>query len=137
MPIEFVPLHPLFAAEARGVDLAALRDPQSLAAIRDAMDRFAVLVFRDQRLDDRSQVAFAERLDGRLHSKTGISALGANRFGNEALTDVSNVDENGELLPADDRRRHYRQGQVLQCSHRPAGYHRHTRPGGPSVGRCR
>lgn len=107
MPIEFVPLHPLFAAEARGVDLAALRDPGALAEIRAAMHRFAVLVFRDQRLDDRSQVEFAGRLDGQLHSKTGISALAANRFGNEALTDVSNVDENGQVLPPDDRRRHY------------------------------
>ena len=107
MPIEFAPLHPLFAAEARGVDLAALRDPGALAEIRAAMHRFAVLVFRDQRLDDRSQVEFAGRLDGQLHSKTGISALAANRFGNEALTDVSNVDENGQVLPPDDRRRHY------------------------------
>jgi alpha-ketoglutarate-dependent 2,4-dichlorophenoxyacetate dioxygenase len=107
MPIEFVSLHPLFAAEARGVDLAELRDPAALAEIRAAMHRFAVLVFRDQRLDDRSQVAFAERFDGHLHSKTGISALAANRFGNEALTDVSNVDENGEVLPPGDRRRHY------------------------------
>jgi alpha-ketoglutarate-dependent 2,4-dichlorophenoxyacetate dioxygenase len=71
------------------------------------MDRYAVLVFRGQRLDDRSQLEFAERFDGCLHAKTGAAALGANRFGNEALTDISNIDEHGELLPPDDRRRHY------------------------------
>lgn len=107
MAIDVLPLHPLFAAEIRGVDLAAAADRELLARIRDAMDRHAVLVFRDQRLDDGAQLGFAERLDGRLHAKTGISALAANRFGNEALTDVSNVDENGQVLPPDDRRRHY------------------------------
>lgn len=107
MAIDVLPLHPLFAAEMRGVDLAAATDPDLLARIREGMDRHAVLVFRDQRLDDRAQLDFAERLDGRLHAKTGISVLAANRFGNEALTDVSNVDADGHLLPADDRRRQY------------------------------
>ncbi len=107
MPVEFRPLHPLFAAEAVGVDLAGLHDPATLAELRAAMHRFAVLVFRGQSLDDGSQLAFARRFDGHLHAKTGISALAANRFGNEALTDVSNVDENGDVLPPGDRRRHY------------------------------
>lgn len=107
MSLSFTPLHPQFAAEASPVDLATLTDRDVLARIRAAMDRHAVLVFRDQRLDDASQLAFAERFDGPLHAKTGASALGANRFGNEALTDISNVDEHGALLAADDRRRHY------------------------------
>ena len=107
MAIDVLPLHPLFAAEMRGVDLASTTDREVLARIRASMDRHAVLVFRDQGLDDRAQLAFAERLDGQLHAKTGISALAANRVGNEALTDVSNVDADGQLLPADDRRRQY------------------------------
>ena len=107
MPLEFRPLHPLFAAEAGPVDLASLRAPEAFEEIRQGMHRYAVLVFRGQSLDDRTQVEFAERLDGCLHAKTGASALGANRFGNEALTDISNVDEQGELLAGDDRRRHY------------------------------
>lgn len=107
MSLSFRSLHPLFAAEAGPVDLATLSDPGTLEEIRNGMHRHAVLVFRDQRLDDASQLAFAERFDGRLHAKTGASALGANRFGNEALTDISNVDEQGQLLAADDRRRHY------------------------------
>ncbi len=107
MNLSFRPLHPSFVAEAGPVDLAHLEDRETLAEIRDGMHRYAVLVFRGQKLDDASQLAFAERLDGRLHAKTGSSALGANRFGNEALTDISNVDEHGRLLTADDRRRHY------------------------------
>jgi len=107
MSLSFRPLHPSFVAEAGPIGLARLEDRETLAEIRDGMHRYAVLVFRGQKLDDASQLAFAERLDGRLHAKTGSAALGANRFGNEALTDISNVDESGRLLAADDRRRHY------------------------------
>ncbi|MGE3775036.1 MAG: TauD/TfdA dioxygenase family protein [Gammaproteobacteria bacterium] len=107
MSPSFRPLHPLFAAEAGPVDLATLSDAAGLQAIREGMHRYGVLVFRGQRLDDAGQLAFAGRFDGALHAKTGSAALSANRFGNEALTDISNVDERGELLAADDRRRHY------------------------------
>lgn len=107
MSVTFTPLHPVFAAEAAGIDLASAEDPAQLEAIRDGMDQYAVLVFREQRFDDESQLAFARRFDGRLHSKTGVAALGPNRFGNEALTDVSNVDRDGGILPADDRLRQY------------------------------
>jgi len=71
------------------------------------MDQYAVLVFRDQRLNDESQLAFAQSFDGALHSKTGISALQKNRFGNEALTDISNVSDTGEIMEQEDRRRAY------------------------------
>ena len=107
MALRFRSLHPLFVAEAEPIDLATVDAPAVLDAIREGMHRHAVLVFRDQRLDDAAQLAFAQRFDGSLHAKTGASALGANRFGNEALTDISNVDERGDLLPPDDRRRHY------------------------------
>ncbi|HET6197445.1 MAG TPA: TauD/TfdA family dioxygenase, partial [Acetobacteraceae bacterium] len=99
------PLQERFAAEVTGVDLRTLHDPSELEAVREAMDRFAVLVFRAQQLSDAEQLAFAERFDGKLHTKTGSAVLGRNRFGNEALTDISNVDENGEVMPAGDRRR--------------------------------
>jgi alpha-ketoglutarate-dependent 2,4-dichlorophenoxyacetate dioxygenase len=107
------PLQERFAAEVTGADLRTLHDPSELEAIREAMDRFAVLVFRAQPLNDAEQLAFAERFDGRLHTKTGSAVLGRNRFGNEALTDISNVDENGELMRAGDRRRMYGLGNRL------------------------
>jgi alpha-ketoglutarate-dependent 2,4-dichlorophenoxyacetate dioxygenase len=71
------------------------------------MHQYAVLVFRDQLFSDQTQLEFAERLDGALHAKTGSSAMGGNRFGNEALADISNLDEHGALLPSGDRRRQY------------------------------
>src|SRR5262249_61184315 len=84
------PLQERFAAEVTGVDLRTLHDPSELEAIREAMDRFAVLVFRAQALGDAEQLAFAERFDGKLHTKTGSAVLGGDPVGNEALTDISN-----------------------------------------------
>jgi alpha-ketoglutarate-dependent 2,4-dichlorophenoxyacetate dioxygenase len=109
----FQPLHPLFAAETKGIDLRSVEDPASLEAIRAGMDRHAVLVFRDQRFADAEQLAFARRFDGELHAKTGASVIGRNRLGDEALTDISNVGEDGELLEAGDRRRAYALGNRL------------------------
>jgi len=107
-------LHPLFAAEVTTpLALAEVHDADTLGAIRDAMDRYAVLVFRDQRLDDAAQMAFAQRLDGELHAKTGSAAMGPSRLGTEAVADISNVDEAGRLLGADDRRRMYALGNRL------------------------
>ena len=95
------------------VDLRNVDDAETLERIRAGMDEYAVLVFRDQPFTDAEQLAFAQRLDGELHAKTGISALQKNRFGNEALTDISNVDENGEIMERDDRRRTYSLGNRL------------------------
>jgi alpha-ketoglutarate-dependent 2,4-dichlorophenoxyacetate dioxygenase len=113
MALTFRKLHPHFAGEVSPVDLRRVHDPETLAAIRGGMDEYAVLVFRDQPFTDAEQLAFAERLDGVLHTKPGISALQKNRLGNEALGDISNLDENGEIMKSDNRRRMYGLGNRL------------------------
>ncbi|MGE0679598.1 MAG: TauD/TfdA dioxygenase family protein [Candidatus Binatia bacterium] len=113
MSLTFRQLHPHFVAEVSPVDLRQVQDRGTLAEIRAGMDAYAVLVFRDQPFTDDEQLAFAQRFDGQLHAKTGISALQKNRLGNEALGDISNLDENGEILRSDDRRRMYGLGNRL------------------------
>ncbi len=113
MALTFRKLHQHFVAEVSPVDLRQVRDPETLAQIRAGMDEYAVLIFRDQPFADDEQLAFAQRLAGQLHTKTGASALGKSRLGNEALSDISNVDENGEILKSDDRRRMYGLGNRL------------------------
>jgi alpha-ketoglutarate-dependent 2,4-dichlorophenoxyacetate dioxygenase len=113
MALSFRALHPLFAAEADGIDLRSAEDRALLEEIRAGMDRYAVLVFRGQRFGDAEQLAFARRFDGELHAKTGASVIGRSRLGDEALTDISNVDEHGELLKSGDRRRAYALGNRL------------------------
>src|ERR1700733_10051486 len=77
------------------------------------MDRHGVIVFHDQPFTDEDQLAFARRFDGELHMKTGASAVHKSRLGNEALSDISNLDENGEIMASDDRRRQYVLGNRL------------------------
>jgi alpha-ketoglutarate-dependent 2,4-dichlorophenoxyacetate dioxygenase len=111
--LTFRKLHPCFVAEVSPVDLRRVHDPETLGQIRAGMDEYAVLVFRDQPFADDEQLAFAQRLDGELHTKLGISALQKNRLGNEALGDISNLDESGEIMRSDNRRRMYGLGNRL------------------------
>jgi alpha-ketoglutarate-dependent 2,4-dichlorophenoxyacetate dioxygenase len=113
MALTFRKLHPLFVGEASPIDLRKVDDAETLARIRAGMDEYAVLVFRDQPLTDEEHLAFAQRLDGALHTKLGSAAIQKNRFGNEALGDISNVGLDGEILPAGDRRRAYSLGNRL------------------------
>ena len=111
--VAFRRLHPGFFGEASPIALRETFDEGTLAAIRAGMDEHAVLVFHDQAFTDAEQIAFAQRLDGKLHAKTGARVVAKNRFGNEALTDISNVGADGKLLQADDRRREYSLGNRL------------------------
>jgi alpha-ketoglutarate-dependent 2,4-dichlorophenoxyacetate dioxygenase len=111
--VTFRQLHPTFMAEVGPIDLRSVHDAATLAELRAGMDRYGVLVFHDQQFTDADQLAWAQRFDGELHTKTGSSVLGKNRFGNEALSDISNLDENGDILDSADRRRMYSLGNRL------------------------
>jgi len=113
MPLTFRKLHAVFVGEASPIELRAAHDEETLATIRDGMDEFAVLVFRDQSFTDAEHLAFAQRQDGRLHEGTGSRVITKNRLGNEALADISNLAKNGEIMQADDRRRQYGLGNRL------------------------
>jgi alpha-ketoglutarate-dependent 2,4-dichlorophenoxyacetate dioxygenase len=111
--LSFRKLHPHFVAEVSPIDLRRVHDAATLAEIRAGMDEYAVLVFHDQPLTDEEQLAFAQRFDGELHTRTGAAALGKSRLGNEALSDISNLDESGDVMKSGDRRRMYGLGNRL------------------------
>ena len=48
MALDLAPLHPRFVAESGPIALRGVDDTAVLDAIRDAMDAYAVVVFRDQ-----------------------------------------------------------------------------------------
>lgn len=100
MALRFRRLHPLFAAEASGVDLRRPLDAATVKAIDDAMDEYAVLVFRDQPLSQGEQVAFAKQfgpLDAGLRKATGAGT----RFEYDELIDISNLALDGGLAGRD------------------------------------
>lgn len=104
MSVSIRQIHPHFVGEVSQVNLRTA-DEEALQDIRNGMDKYGMLVFHDQPMTNEEQLAFSQRLDGELHTKTSLSVLEKNRFGTNALTDISNVNEKGQVLKADDRRR--------------------------------
>ena len=104
MSLQLEPLHPLFAAEAGGIDLTKPVDAGTVRAIDEAMDKYGVLVFRGQPLTEDQQIAFAGSF-GTLDA--GLKKLypGApSRFRHEETIDISNVRPDGGLHAASDRK---------------------------------
>ncbi|TCZ66193.1 TauD/TfdA dioxygenase family protein [Roseicella aquatilis] len=112
MPLTLTPLHPLFVAEVQGIDLRTTPGPELCAEIDRAMDRHAVLVFRDQRIDDDQQMAFGEAL-GPLEASRATVDAHRHRLKHNRMADISNLGTDGELLAADDRRRMFNLGNQL------------------------
>jgi alpha-ketoglutarate-dependent 2,4-dichlorophenoxyacetate dioxygenase len=107
-------LHPLFVGELTSVDLRTLGDGAALDEVKALLDRYAVLVVRDQPFADDEQADFARRLDGDLVTKVGRSVIDtASRLKEPGLTDISNLDENERIMARDDRRRMYSLGNRL------------------------
>ena len=59
MSITVTPTTPEFFAEISGIDLAQPLQPADRDAIEDAINRYAVVVFRGQKLSDAQQIDFA------------------------------------------------------------------------------
>jgi alpha-ketoglutarate-dependent 2,4-dichlorophenoxyacetate dioxygenase len=112
MPLTLKPLHPLFVAEATGIDLRQPVGPDLAAEIHRAMDTYAVLVFPGQALDDEQQMDFGRAL-GTLEATRGVVDAHKHRLKHQEMNDISNLDTDGQLLAADDRRRMFALGNRL------------------------
>lgn len=98
------PLHPEFVAEIEGVDLRRPVDADTLSQIVAALDRYGVVVFHDQPIDDEQQLAFS-RLFGELEISRATLRPGAKLRINQHMSDVSNLDENNKVMEGSDYRR--------------------------------
>lgn len=109
MPIIVTPITPQFACEIRGLDLRQEISDEDIAAVRAAMDHYAVAVLPDQFITDEQQIAFSRQFGPLETSPNFGRGTGETvRMKYPELFDVSNLDENGEMLQEDDRRRSYR-----------------------------
>lgn len=97
-------LHPLFVGEVSGVDMRQPTDAALVAEIVAAADRYAVLLFRQQVITDEQHVAFS-RAFGRLETTIKAYRPGFKARLDPHVADISNLDEESRVLPADDRRR--------------------------------
>ena len=77
------------------------------------MDRYAVLVFRDQAIDDDQQLAFTLNF-GKIENAEGgnITKQSELRL-KDGMVDVSNLDKDGKPLARSDRRRMFNLGNRL------------------------
>jgi len=101
MAIQFKPLHPLLAAEASGVDLSKPLSAGELQEIVAGMDRYAVLVFRGQKLDEDQQIAYAKQLGPLDLGLRKIRKGQPHRFKYDELADISNVKVDGSIAERD------------------------------------
>ncbi len=100
--IEVRQLHPLFVGEVSGVDLAGTLAPQTVQALNDAIDRYAVLVFHDQTLDDDRLLGLGQ-LFGPVEPPRNHRVV--RRLKHAELADISNLDGDGRILEANAKRR--------------------------------
>jgi alpha-ketoglutarate-dependent 2,4-dichlorophenoxyacetate dioxygenase len=99
-------LHPHFVAEVTGIDLSKPLTADLTASVQRAIDTHAVLVFRDQAaMDDEAQIAFSALFGPLQRSITVHREDTERRLKRDELSDISNVDDEGRRLAADDRRR--------------------------------
>ena len=106
------PARPGFAGEVSGIDIAAGVSQAEAAAIEAAMDKFAVLVFHDQRIDDDQQYAFSKNF-GPMETATGDLGMPKDRRLSMDINDISNLDKDGNILARDSRRRLFSLGNRL------------------------
>ena len=110
----FSPLHPVFAAECSGLDIAQPLSAQHARAIERGMDQYAVLVFRrDTPLTTEQQIAFTKGLGELEGDYRTIQAEEGRRLDNPRLSDISNLGPGDRILPREDRKRLFGLGNQL------------------------
>lgn len=88
-------LHPLFGAELSGIKLGADTSAQDRAALLDAVEEHVVALLRDQSLEESDLRELALAM-GELYRAPGIFEKA------DGVYRISNIDENGNILPPDD-----------------------------------
>lgn len=104
MSLDFERRHPLFFAEVIGVDLSKPLSENHWRMIHDGFNEYAILLFRDQQLSDEQHIAFSERF-GPVIVATNYHWKTETRRVHPQMADISNIDNNGDILAADDERR--------------------------------
>jgi alpha-ketoglutarate-dependent 2,4-dichlorophenoxyacetate dioxygenase len=96
--MDIIPLGPGFAVELRGVTIAEVAsDPAAYSAVRAAFEEHSVLIFRDQVVDDESQLTFS-----RCFGPPEVTKVGSQGTGTHFVI-LSTIGEDGKVVPPDHR----------------------------------
>jgi alpha-ketoglutarate-dependent 2,4-dichlorophenoxyacetate dioxygenase len=113
MPVSIRQIHPVFVGEVSGVDISKPLTPQDVAAIEAGMDKYAVLVFHDQKLTDEQQMAFTRNFGAIEDARGGNVTKPQDKRLATGMNDVSNLGKDGKPLPRDSRQRLFNIGNML------------------------
>jgi|SRR5580658_4262562 alpha-ketoglutarate-dependent 2,4-dichlorophenoxyacetate dioxygenase len=113
MTLTIQQLTPVFAGEVSGVDITRPLTRDAVAAIEAGMDRYAVLVFHDQKLTDAQQQVFSRNFGELEHTGGGNITKMHDRRLDPYMADVSNLDKDHRPLARDARLRMFNLGNRL------------------------
>ena len=113
MSITIRQVGPCLGGEVEGIDMRRKLTAAEVAEIHAGMDRYAVLVFHAQDIDDDQQLAFSKSLgEIEMTLNTGLRAENEYRLP-PTFADVSNLDQHNRPMARDDRRRLFSLGNRL------------------------
>jgi len=105
----FEPLHEDFGARVRGIDLTRDLDASVVTTIRDAMDRYSVLVFPQQPMSDQAQLALTRKLGDPEPNHVTLGATGVVEY----FATIGNVIDARNHKGNDDPHTRYQRGNNL------------------------
>src|ERR1700727_880115 len=110
-PIDLVS-RPFFGGEASGIDITKPLTREQAAEIERSMDEFGVMVFHDQRFTDETQMAFSRNFGELELATNNLRDTKEQRLGAH-IADISNLDNNNNVLARGNRRRLFSLGTRL------------------------
>src|SRR2546422_2067969 len=113
MSISIRQIHPVFVGEVSGVDITRSLSREGVAAVEAGMDRYAVLMFRDQKITDEQQMAFSRNFGALEDARGGNITKPEDKRLQTGMNDVSNLGRDGQPLPRDSRARLFNLGNML------------------------
>ena len=113
MAVSIRQIHSHFVGEVSGLDLRKPLTPDEAREVEAAMDRYAVLVFHDQDIDDEQQLRFAANFGPRENRAGGTVTRSEDYRLSSGLADVGNLGKDGKPLPKDHRTHLFNLGNCL------------------------
>src|SRR3989442_2220901 len=98
MNVSIRQIHPVFVGEVSGIDISRPLSRDEIAAVEAGMDRYAVLVFHDQKLTDEEQMAFSRNFGPLEDARGGNITKPEDKRLQVGMNDVSNLGKDGRSI---------------------------------------
>jgi len=113
MSVSIRQIHPVFVGEVSGIDISRPLSREEVAAVDAGMDRYAVLVFHDQKITDEQQMVFSRNFGNLEDARGGNITKPEDKRLQIGMNDVSNLGKDGRPLGRDSRERAFNLGNML------------------------